>query len=169
MKYLWMFFAVAVTSVLATLGKMKLDDYLRDKNDALFLKYGLLNGVKPELMKAIALVESDLGQDPRVKRGDTSSDGKSWGIMQIAPRIGSAKEIEIKGVNTTPEMLNDDETSIQLAAKLLGYLTRKYEGDENKIVRAYNQGEVHTDNNRSYADDYFKKYLKAKAKIMGVA
>ena len=148
------------------LSRMKLGDDARDQYDDLFLKYGSVFGVKPEMLKTIAMIESDLGQDYRVKAGKTSGDGKSWGLMQIAPRIGSQKEIELKGVDTTASMLNDPETSVRLAAKLLGYLSNKYNGVEDKIVKAYNQGERNTDNQKTYADGYYEKYKKFKNKIL---
>lgn len=150
---------------IVTVANIELGDPRRDQFDPLFKKYSISSGVPAEIFKAIALIESDLGQDGRVKRGETSQDGKSWGLMQIAPRIGSPKEIELKGVNTTPEMLNDPETSVRLASILLGYLWQKYSGNEEKVVKAYNQGERHTDNNRAFANGYYQKYLRAKARV----
>jgi len=99
-------------------------------------------------LKAIALAESDLGRDPRVANGETSRDGKSWGIMQIAPEIGSEKEIELKGPKNIP-LLNVPEYNIEIGAKLVGYLWSKYQ-DKDKVFLAYNQGERNTDLGKNY-------------------
>lgn len=166
MRYLLFVFGLMVAGGLVMISRMKLGDIERDQFDDLFIKYGTMYSVRPEMLKTISMIESDLGQDYRVKAGQTSGDGKSWGIMQIAPRIGSPKEIELKGVNTTPEMLNDPETSVMLAAKLLGYLSKKYQGDEFKTVIAYNQGEKNTDKGKDYTNGYYDKYIKFKNKIL---
>lgn len=116
-------------------------------------------------LKAIAKQESDLGQNSRVKNGEVSYDGLSWGLMQIAENVGSPKEIQIKGQGG-PEKLNDPVYSIQKASQLVSYLNQKYGGNARKVFLAYNQGEINTDrgkdytvnynNGRSYADLIFK-------------
>jgi soluble lytic murein transglycosylase-like protein len=77
--------------------------------------------------------------------------------MQIAPGTGSTREIELKSINgrnATPDELNDPEISIELGAKLLGYLWDKYDGDEKKVSLAYNQGEKNTDRGKDYTPRY---------------
>ena len=136
---------------------ISLGDSSRDSFDELFKLNGARYGVPPYVLKTIASIESDIAQDSRVKRGATSGDGKSWGIMQIAPGLGSEKEIELKsinGKNATPEQLNDPKISIMLGARLLGYLWKKYNGNEKKVSLAYNQGERNTDRGIDYTPNY---------------
>lgn len=99
-------------------------------------------------LKAIAIAESDLGRDKRIVNGETSRDGKSWGVMQIAPDIGSEKEITLKGPKNIP-LLNLPEYNIEIGAKLVGYLWGKYQ-DKDKVFLAYNQGERNTDLGKNY-------------------
>lgn len=121
--------------------------------DDLFIKYSNLYNIPYRWLKAISLQESSLGENERVKRGEVSYDGLSYGLMQIAEGVGSPKEIELKGFGGR-EALNNPEYSIEKASKLLGYLNKKYVGDTRKIFLAYNQGERNTDNNKDYTDQY---------------
>lgn len=122
--------------------------------DPLFIAAAKKHGVNNWLwLKAIAKQESDLGNDPRVKSGQVSYDGKSYGLMQIAPGIGSANEILIKGPKNIGN-LNIDEYSIDKAAMLVRYLQDKYNGDIRRIFRAYNQGERNEDLGKDYTVKY---------------
>lgn len=138
--------------------------------DALFQQWASIFGVDWMKLKAIAIVESDLGRDNRVAQGLTSGDGKSWGLMQIASGVGSPKEIEIKE-NATPQELNDPATSVRIAAALLAYLENTFSqyGDEY-VIRAYNQGENNTQKmlsgGRDYTGSYFQKYEKALQRVI---
>jgi len=141
------------------------------KYDYLFQKYAPISGVDWRFMKAISKKESDIGRNALVKAGKTSTDGKSWGIMQIAPNVGSAMEIKLKGQPTLDQM-NEPAFSIERAAMLIGYLNTKYKGDLLKVARAYNQGEKNTDNGKNYTIpngkygeivlDYFEKLKQGK-------
>lgn len=132
--------------------------------DDLFKKHAQINGIPWQWLKAIAKQESDLGLDKRVLNGEVSYDGLSYGIMQIATGVGSEQEKKIKG-NPTREELNNPETSISIAAKLVGYLYRKYKGDKNKVFLAYNQGEKNTDNGKDYTTKYAADGVSYKEKI----
>lgn len=128
----------------------------RSSLDQLFIDAAEKHGVQNWLwLKAIAKQESDLGENPRVKSGGVSYDGKSWGLMQIAPLIGSAKEIQIKGPLNIVK-LNDPEYSIDRAAMLVKYLQDKYHGDVRRIFRAYNQGERNEDAGKDYTLNHTK-------------
>lgn len=154
-----------------------LGDSERDSFDDLFKLNAARFGVPSYVLKTIASIESDIGQDSRVKRGDTSGDGKSFGIMQIAPGLGSEKEIELKSINgrnATAGQLNDPKVSIMIGARLLGYLWKKYNGNENLVSLAYNQGEKNTDNGRDFTPrfnsegkSYKEKFKEHKKRILG--
>lgn len=123
--------------------------------DGLFKKYGEINSVPWEWLKAIAIKESDLGRDPLVVAGKVSRDRKSWGLMQLTlPTAGDYKP------DVTVADLNDHETSIDLAAQHLGFLFRRYGGDPRKVIMSYNQGHGNTDAGKTYAFGYFQEWQK---------
>lgn len=125
------------------------------KYDSLFKKYAKdFNIPDWRILKAIAYQESSLGENNRVKAGLVSYDGLSWGIMQIAPNIGSPKEIEIKGPLDISK-LNNPDYNISKGAELVGYLWGKYK-DRYKVFLAYNQGERNTDNGKDYTVKHTK-------------
>lgn len=132
--------------------------------DDLFKKYAGENGIPWKWLKALAKQESDLGQDKRVINGEVSQDGLSYGIMQIAVGVGSEQEKKIKG-NPTKSDLNNPEISISIAARLVGYLYRKYNGDKNKVFLAYNQGEKNTDAGKDFTVNYSPDKISYKEKI----
>ena len=134
------------------------------ENKEFFTKYDdlfkLYSGSVPwKWIKAVAIKESDNGQDPLVKAGKASSDGLSYGIMQIAELKGSAVEISIKG-NGGPSLNNIPDYSIQKGAELLNYLYLKYNGDMKKVFLAYNQGEKNTDNGKDYTNGYAESVIE---------
>lgn len=153
-------------------GAKKLYDIREAKNDRerfffydeLFKKYASQENFDWKWLKAIAKQESDLGMDKRVLSGQVSGDGLSYGLMQIAEGVGSAKEIQIKGYGGI-EKLNNPEYSVMIAAKLIGYLNRKYLGDKDKVFLAYNQGEKNTDNNKDFTVNYSQDRVSYKEKI----
>jgi len=132
--------------------------------DDLFKKHAQINGIPWEWLKAIAKQESDLGLDKRVLSGQVSQDGLSYGLMQIASGVGSVQEKQIKG-NLSEFELNKPEVSISIAAKLVGYLNRKYNGDKDKVFLAYNQGEKNTDAGKDYTVNYSADKISYKEKI----
>lgn len=132
--------------------------------DELFKKHATINGIPWKWLKAIAKQESDLGLDKRVINGEVSYDGLSYGIMQIAAGVGSEQEKKIKG-SPTREELNNPEISISIAAKLVGYLNRKYSGNQDKVFLAYNQGEKNTDNGKDFTVNYSADKVSYKEKI----
>lgn len=113
--------------------------------DALFKKYGSQFNVPWRWMKAICMNESSLGQDKSVQRGlaaptdaegSKSSDGLSWGLMQVTLKTGQALESGI-----TVADLNNPDTSVRLAGKLLNQLIGRFGMDDREsVVRAYNGG-----------------------------
>lgn len=104
------------------------------KFDSLFKKYGEQFKIEWRLLKAICMNESSLGENPRVKSGGVSEDGKSWGIMQLT--LPTANDFEPASI----ERLNDPDFSIRVAAKFLRSLSKQFSGDTRSMVMAYNQG-----------------------------
>lgn len=91
-------------------------------------------------VKAILIVESTLGENPRVKTGQASEDNKSWGLAQMKP--STASWISGRAINSAD--LSDDDLSIDLCAKYLSYLSELFKGDEPKTIMSYNQGQGNT-------------------------
>lgn len=114
------------------------------KWDADFKKYAAENGIDWRMLKTIAMNESSLGTNARVVAGinnpfnikaSTSTDGKSWGIMQLT--VPTARDFD-KAADEVK--LNDPVYSIKIAAKFLGSLSRQFNGKIRDVVMAYNHG-----------------------------
>lgn len=83
------------------------------------------NGVRPELVAAVVEAES------RFKPTARSGAG-AIGLMQLVPRTGKwmgAKDL------TNPQQ------NVAAGAKYLKYLSERFDGNETKIIAAYNAGE----------------------------
>lgn len=125
-----------------------------NKYDALFDKYGRQFGVPWTWLKAIALNESNLGLAPSVAHGlrfpadiekSKSSDGLSWGLMQVT--IKTARALD---PTATEVKLNNPEYSIKLAAQLVDQNMRMFDRSSARyveaVIKSYNQGPTHTKN-----------------------
>ncbi len=141
--------------------------------DSLFKKYASQNGVDWKWLKAIAMNESSLGQAASVKRGiaspddiegSKSSDGKSWGLMQMT--LPTARDYDSMA---TASKLNNPEYSIRLAAKFLRFLTGKFAIVDSRfeewVIKSYNQGAGNTEKERQgaisgYAQSYWERYTR---------
>lgn len=169
------------------LKRNSLEGYVirRSKNwtlfDPLFERYANKHGVPSVWLKALALNESSLGTAPSVARGlanpsDTlnsvSSDGKSWGLMQVT--LSTAKMID---PSATPQKLNNAEYSIDLAARYVNSLIKMYSRTDSRfmewVIKSYNQGPGNTGNEKSgkikkgYADEYFARFERNLKLIQG--
>lgn len=130
-------------------------------------KYGL----PWEYVKAIALIESNNGLAKSVKRGlenpsdidgSKSSDGKSWGIMQVT--LTTAKDMDAAA---TVQKLNNAAYSIDLGARYLSKMMARYRGELRQLeyaVKAYNQGPGNTDKEvagriSGYAQNYYDRFV----------
>ncbi len=133
-----------------------------EKYDPIFKKYSARYSVPWRWLKAIALNESSLGTNPRVLAGLVSSDGLSWGLMQVT--LTTAKDLYKREVSA--EELKNDEISVDLAAKYLQRLMRYFPGDTRKIIMSYNQGEGNTMKGKEYALPYWEKFQKHLKMIM---
>ena len=129
-------------------------------------------------LKAICMNESSLGEAKSVKRGlemptdisgSKSTDGKSWGIMQVT--LSTAQWLD----NTATEVkLNDPLYSIDLAARYFAYLRKLYPGpvaaDLQWIIKSYNQGQGNSNKERAgsiagYAGEYWARFLRNRARV----
>jgi soluble lytic murein transglycosylase-like protein len=159
---------------LGVLGsKAMADDSNFFRYDSLFKKYGRQYSVPWRWLKAIAIVESDLGNAPSVRRGliqpndiegSKSSDGKSWGIMQVT--LTTARELR---PGTTVSELNNPEISVSLAAMYLSRLIKIFGiNDKESVIRAYNGGPGFRNTllGKTKTPVYFAKFQAALAKVL---
>lgn len=142
--------------------------------DNLIRKYSSINGVPFEWMKAIMITESNLGRaksvayglrNPTDINGSKSSDGKSWGLMQLTLPTARMFESAITEVG-----LNDPEVSVRIAGKYLGWLMKKNFSpfsQQEFVVRAYNGGPgfMGTVAGRRDTPAYYQKFLSNLIKV----
>lgn len=142
-KVIPMVAGVAVAGVGAAKAETVLSGGDRNRFDSLFKKYES-GGVDWIHLKAFAKIESDCGLarsvahglvDPRDIEGSKSSDGKSWGIMQLRPSTANDYE------SVSIEDLNNAEINIRIASKHIKRLYLLFKGNWDHVVQAYNQGE----------------------------
>lgn len=141
--------------------------------DKLFKKYGAKWGVEWKWLKAICINESSLGRAPSVAlglenpkdvNGSKSSDGKSWGLMQVT--LTTAKEMD---PTATPEKLNNPEYSVNLGAQYLSKMVRLFSKQDPRflewVIKSYNQGPGNTfkEKNRQsagFAHEYWARFQR---------
>jgi len=122
-------------------------------------------GIDWRWIKATAIVESSLGQNPRVLAGGVSEDGKSWGLTQFT--LGTANDmapITVTGVTYRgigAAELNIPAVSIELAAKYLAQLKARFPGDTRKAIISYNQGPGNTAKGNDFTGNYWEKWSSA--------
>ncbi len=121
-------------------------------------------------LKAIAMNESSLGTNksvaiglanPKNVAGSASSDGKSYGLMQIT--LATAKSME---PSVTPQKLNIPEYSIDLAARYVAELKKMFSITDFRyvewVIKSYNQGPGNTkkeiEGKPGFADEYWKRF-----------
>ena len=121
-------------------------------------------------LKAMMWQESALGTAKSVARGlaapfdvegSKSYDGLSWGLMQVTLR--TARDMK-PGV--TAQELNDPFISIDLGARYFSQMLRRYKGDPERAVRAYNQGPGNEDNGKPFADIHLSRVKNFYAQIV---
>jgi len=166
----WIF--IGVFLLLAGASKMGTETLAKkpfNEWDDLIKKYSDQYGVPFAWVKAIMMNESNLGLAPSVKRGienpldiesSKSSDGKSWGLMQLT--LSTARMFESA---VTPAGLNDPDISVRIGTKYLAYLIKKKGLDAEKVSRSYNGGPGYLNTVQGVRDtpayyDRFKRNLK---------
>jgi membrane-bound lytic murein transglycosylase MltF len=146
--------------------------------DQAFKKYAAQYGLDWKMLKAICMNESSLGaaksvaeglRNPSNIKGSTSSDGKSWGIMQLT--IPTARDFDS---NATEEKLNNPEYSVKLASQFIAWITQQFPSSDTRytewVVKSYNQGRGNTAKERrgeiaGYAGEYWERYKRNYALI----
>lgn len=112
--------------------------------DSLFKFYGNQFGVDWLMLKRLSFVESTLGlnksvaeglRNPSNINGSASTDGLSWGIMQIT--ITTARDYD---KTAGAVKLNNPEYSIKIAAQHLSKIKKLF-SSERDIVMSYNHGQ----------------------------
>ncbi|HVT44222.1 MAG TPA: lytic transglycosylase domain-containing protein [Thermoanaerobaculia bacterium] len=92
---------------------------------SLIYREALKNDLAPELVAAVVKQESQFKPNARSHRG-------AQGLMQLVPRTGrwmGAKD------------LMNPAQNIRAGAKYLKYLNERFDGDQQKVLAAYNAGE----------------------------
>lgn len=142
--------------------------------DSAFKKYAQKYNIDWKWLKAIALNESSLGKASSVERGlnfpedvegSKSTDGKSWGLMQVT--VTTAKDFDL---TATPQKLNDPNYSIEIACKYINWVKKQFSSTDNKymewVVKSYNQGvgntkkEISKKISKGYADEYWARFQR---------
>lgn len=141
--------------------------------DSLFKKYGLEYNIDWQWLKAICLNESNLGKEKSVALGienpkdienSKSSDGKSWGLMQVT--VTTAKDFD---QTATAEKLNNPDYSVKIACKYLAWVKRQFNSLDSRflesVIKSYNQGVGNTKKELSgkstgFAQAYWEKFQK---------
>lgn len=142
------------------------------KYDSIFKKYSKIYGVPWRWIKAVAWNESSIGtaksvveglKSPGNIDGSKSFDGKSWGIMQVT--LSTAKEMR---PGTTVQDLNNPDISIMLGSQYLGKMYKRFKGDREKTIRAYNGGPGFegTVQGRTLTPLYYSNFLSHLNQIM---
>lgn len=161
-----------------TLAKNKVEDTLTTASDSftkwddLFRRYSAIYNVPFYWLKAIAMNESSLGEARSVKRGlenprdidgSKSSDGKSWGLMQVT--LTTARDLD---PSATEVQLNNPEYSIRLAAMYLSRLKPMFSMVDTRweewVIKSYNQGPGNTrkeiKGGKGYAEEYWLRFQR---------
>jgi soluble lytic murein transglycosylase-like protein len=170
---------VALVAIIFTGSEIaKLQD--KPSYDDLFKKYASRYGLDWKMLKAIAIIESRLGDERSVKNGisnpkdienSKSYDGLSWGLMQVT--ISTASDYD---PSVTAEKLNNPEYSVKIASQYLADLKKlfsQYDRVSEYMVKSYNQGQGNTLKEIAmkgghFADAYFLKYLNAYSNLEGI-
>ncbi|MDE2102146.1 MAG: transglycosylase SLT domain-containing protein [Patescibacteria group bacterium] len=138
--------------------------------DSLFQSVGTQYGIDWKWLKAFALTESELGSaksvgiginNPNDIRDSVSSDGKSWGLMQVT--LSTAKGYD---PTATPEKLNDPSYSVDMAAQVISDYEQDFSPADPRylewVVKSYNQGPGNTqkeiETGIGFADAYWTRW-----------
>jgi len=141
------------------------------KYDGLIRKYSAQYNVPWRWIKAVMMNESSLGQAPSVARGlaspqdieaSKSSDGKSWGLMQLT--LPTAREF---APLLTAAGLNSPEISVKVGSQYLAKLMKMKGGDREATIRSYNGGPGYLNTAAGKRDTpvYYQRFLRNLAEI----
>jgi len=131
-------------------------EYMKSLYDDIFKKWASMRGLDWKLLRAFATVESDL------KETAVGDDGRSIGLMQVQLVIGKA----YAGVQGLSELYDPDK-NVEAGSGFIADLMRKYGGDLDSVIQAYNLGE--TKFNKGYLSlDYLAKVKREYETLKGV-
>lgn len=151
--------------------------------DPIFKKYANIYGIPWQWLAAIAENESSTARAPSVKRGlaspndienSKSSDGKSWGLMQVT--IKTAKALDPAA---TEAKLNDPDYSVKLAAMLIKQDSAQFSKLDVRymewVIKSYNQGAPNTKKEMSgwrgpwtdHVQQYWERFQRNLSKVQG--
>lgn len=111
-------------------------------------------GVDPALLKATLTQESQ-GNSRAV--GKLLKNGeRAYGMGQILPSTAS----ELLGRKVAPRELLDPALNINLTAKYLSQLNKRYDNDYDKVISAYNAGMGNVDSGKAFKFPETRHYLR---------
>lgn len=150
--------------------------------DGLLKKYAAAYGVDFKLMKAIMMNESGINPEGGIAKsvlegllnpsnieGSKSSDGKSWGLMQMT--LQTARDYDS---TATSEKLNNPEYSIKLSAQYIAWVTLRFKSSEPRytewVVKSYNQGvgnslKEKAGTSTGFAQSYWERFQRNYARL----
>ena len=111
-------------------------------------QYGIPHG----LLNSVCFIES--GRNPAAINYN-DGDGHSIGLCQI--KLKTARFMRYRG---TEKGLFDPKVNIEYAAKYLQYQIKRYKGDTQKALVAYNRGNANGLTRSSYSDKVIKHWRK---------
>jgi membrane-bound lytic murein transglycosylase MltF len=148
--------------------------------DGLYQKYADVYDIDWHWVKAFALNESSNGQVKSVRLGienpsdvdnSKSSDGKSWGIMQVT--VSTAQGLDSQA---SPVKLNDPEYSIKIGCEYIGELMDEFSEADPRfmeyVVKSYNQGPGNmrkeiAGTGGGFANEYWARWQRNLQKVQG--
>jgi len=119
--------------------------------EAWIREYADAQGIDPALIASIILCESSYEPQAVSRLG-------ARGLMQLMEDTAAwvAHKLDEDDASYSFDRLFDPETNIRFGAWYLGYLSRRFDGDNKKIVCAYHAGQGNVDSwlkNPSYSSD----------------
>ena len=101
--------------------------YDTSKYDDLVKKYSSARGLDTNLVRSVIVQESRQNANAQSHKG-------AGGLMQVMPDTA-------RGLGFSPQDAYNPEKAIDMGTKLLNQLSKKFKGDIEKILAAYNAGE----------------------------
>lgn len=183
-----------ITAIIIGIGALGMKDPKADSSSSVslwnqfddsFKKNASAFGLDWKILKAIAMNEAGLGvhpkgiepsvriglESPQNIEGSKSSDGKSWGLMQMT--VSTAKDYDS---TATPEKLNNPDYTIKLSSQLLAWLFVQFKSSDPRqlewVIKSYNQGRGNTSKEMrgvspGYAGIYWERFQRNYNKLLG--
>lgn len=107
------------------------DDHRIDRYAGLIEEYAEAAGLDTELVRAVVMAESSGHADAKSNRG-------ALGLMQITPI--TEKDVLQRNPDMKRGDLFDPDYNLRVGTTYLGYLLRRFDGDEMLALTAYHMG-----------------------------